>query len=172
MFPTQIKLRSGSTCLLSSHTFGLSSGFSNKSVILHLLWVVYIKLLGIALSRHKIITKFHELNFSSKLRHYFQNEVVLSYIERTFLSESVADNSFPLENSKQMCLNSVMTEFYLPLSTHSASEKQCPDYTTRKTLLSVVTMAGSMQGCYSSASLKALCMDYMSTWRLKCLEPK
>lgn len=99
--------------------------------------MVYIKLLGIALSGHKIITKFHELKFSSKLRHYFQNEVVLSYLERTLLSESVADNSFPLENSKQMCLNSVMTEFYLPSSTHSASEKQSPDYTTRKTLFLV-----------------------------------
>lgn len=166
MFPTQIKLCSGSTCFLSSHTFGLSSGFSNKSVMLHLLylWVVYIKLLGIALSRHKIITKFHELNFSSKVRHYFQNEVVLSYIERTFLSESVADNSFPLENSKQMCPNSVMTEFYLP------SSRELHHY--EDSFLSVVTMAGSMQGRYSSASLKALCMDYMSTWRIKYLEPK
>lgn len=118
--------------------------------------MVYIKLLGIALSRHKIISKFHELNSD-----IISNEVVLSYLERTFLSESVADNSFPSENSKQMCLNSVMTEFYLPSSTHSASEKQCPDYTTSKTLS--VTMVGSMQGCYSSASLKALCMDYMST---------
>lgn len=94
VFPTQIKLRSGSTCLLSSHTRGLSSGFNNR--VCHIapskpvVWVVYIKLLGIALSRHKIISKFHELNSD-----IISNEVVLSYLERTFLSESVADNSFP-----------------------------------------------------------------------------